>query len=471
MRSLVLSLSIALSFVLAAVSARAEGADGATEKMRVHFGHGVELYDAHDYDGALVEFRAAYDAKAVAAIHRNVALTLKALHRYPEAIDTFERFLAEGGDTVKPDVRQAVKKEIADLSALIATVRVSVAPRAGALAGVRLFVDGVHVEPERASQPIRLGPGEHVFRAHAEGFADGEERKAVAAGDRDVPVHIELVPVVAAAARATLRVRANVPTADVTVDGGAAQRGAWTGEVDSGTHRVTVSAPGYAPIVSDVTLAPNENRDLPMSLDAAPLPPAPLPIEDKTAPPARARNNFFEAGLTGAAMTLHPAAQLGGDGAKQTWGGLGLALLAGHKLSRYFSIEGIGELAAYAASYDGATVPAQHASVSVYQYLIAPEIKFHTPGDVRFFGALALGVEGYAVDGTVGRTNVKGSGAMPALVSNVGLQFQLRKAFIELALVLDLHDASNIKDDQGQALFSDKGASRTGARVMVGYPF
>src|ERR1700689_2200624 len=101
-------------------------ADDATAKL--HFQNGIHLYDQQppDYEGALAEFRAAEKDKPSPGIKRNIALCLRALHRYGEAIDELEAMLATGGDNLKPATRDAGQKMIVEMNALIATVKVKV---------------------------------------------------------------------------------------------------------------------------------------------------------------------------------------------------------------------------------------------------------------------------------------------------------------------------------------------------------
>src|SRR5215472_16304843 len=116
-------IAFALCLVLAARNVSAQPSDAHTESARKHFSAGVKLYDAKDYPGALKEFRLAYADKPSPGIKRNVALCLKELHRYPEAIDALEQMLDEGGDSLKPDVRDAAHKAIDEMLPLGASLR------------------------------------------------------------------------------------------------------------------------------------------------------------------------------------------------------------------------------------------------------------------------------------------------------------------------------------------------------------
>ena len=57
-----------------------------TDPYKQHMENGVKLYNDRNYEAALSEFRAAYDAKPKASPLVNIALGHKALFNYPKAI-------------------------------------------------------------------------------------------------------------------------------------------------------------------------------------------------------------------------------------------------------------------------------------------------------------------------------------------------------------------------------------------------
>ena len=56
---------------------------------------GDALFDARNYAGALEEYRAALAQGGDARLRYNIAQTLTALERYPEALASYQAFLAE----------------------------------------------------------------------------------------------------------------------------------------------------------------------------------------------------------------------------------------------------------------------------------------------------------------------------------------------------------------------------------------
>ncbi|MBW2264248.1 MAG: hypothetical protein JRG91_19965, partial [Deltaproteobacteria bacterium] len=81
---------VAAALVLARPCAAEETSQGA-----VHFDRGVELFHNGDYEGALVEFRAAYESEPHFRVRYNIGISLYELHRYIEAKEEQESYLLE----------------------------------------------------------------------------------------------------------------------------------------------------------------------------------------------------------------------------------------------------------------------------------------------------------------------------------------------------------------------------------------
>src|SRR5215472_224837 len=211
-------IAFALCLVLAARNVSAQPSDAHTEAARKHFSAGVKLYDAKDYPAALEEFRRAYAEKPSPGIKRNVALCLKELHRYPEAIEALEQMLDEGGDSIKPEVRDGARKTIDEMLPLVASLRIRVvSTHAAVQPAYEVFVDDQPVSAERLSRSVRVMPGSHKLRARALGFQEATQTVEVDAGAYDVPVTLELVST-ALAPMETLTVRAVPPDSDIVLD-------------------------------------------------------------------------------------------------------------------------------------------------------------------------------------------------------------------------------------------------------------
>ncbi|HHH30942.1 MAG TPA: hypothetical protein ENK57_21710 [Polyangiaceae bacterium] len=158
---------------------------------QVHMNNGVRLFKAGLWDGAIAEFQAAYDAEPKASPLINLALTHKKLANPVKAIDVLETALAKHRDTMPADQIAAAEREIREMKALLAYVKVNVRP---SLEQVELFVDDV-LRPEfRPGDELVLPPGMRRFRVRAEGFAETDERVQITSGRNNPPVTLDLVP-------------------------------------------------------------------------------------------------------------------------------------------------------------------------------------------------------------------------------------------------------------------------------------
>jgi len=160
----------------------------APEPYKQHMDNGIKLYQDGNYPAAIVEFRAAYEAKPKASPLVNVALCYKAKFNYPKAIEALEVALARHGDTMDASDKQAATDAIADMRALLAYATVELTPRQATL-----LVDGEEQPADAADKPVPLGPGTHQIAARAEGYAPTEQLVTVASGERPT-VKLVLVP-------------------------------------------------------------------------------------------------------------------------------------------------------------------------------------------------------------------------------------------------------------------------------------
>src|SRR5215813_13551474 len=84
------------------------------EGAKKHFQQGVALYNEGNYNSALVEFQAAYKSHPTAGVLYNIGLTLKALFRYGEAIESLQKYMADD-PKLSNERRNEVQQLIADM--------------------------------------------------------------------------------------------------------------------------------------------------------------------------------------------------------------------------------------------------------------------------------------------------------------------------------------------------------------------
>lgn len=239
-RTLSIACALTAAFLAMAAPRPAAAQDGATSTAKReadrHFKNGVRLFDETKYSEALAEFEQAYALESHPLVLYNLATTHRALSQYAQAVDFYNRFLAEAKGAVKPQQLKRGEAELADVLRLIARVDVSTAPQ-----GAMVSVDGRDVGPSPLSQALILGPGDHVVRAALDGYQPLERSVRVAAGDTlSLALALEKVPEEPVAVEAT---RSEAPlTVASAADRNLAVSAAY------GTNAVEVSSTG-APVV------------------------------------------------------------------------------------------------------------------------------------------------------------------------------------------------------------------------------
>jgi hypothetical protein len=136
----------------------------AREEARAYFKEGLRHADHGEVALAIDAFEKAYRASPNYAVLYNLALAYGDAGRRIDEVQTFERFLAEGGDQIPAERRAEVKATIERERAHIATIELDIAP-----ARAEVFVDG----RELGTGPfvsLDLEPGHHVVFARQSGF-------------------------------------------------------------------------------------------------------------------------------------------------------------------------------------------------------------------------------------------------------------------------------------------------------------
>jgi hypothetical protein len=138
----VVSVAIALNVAISDVGYTSSDDDVAA--ARDAFNEGRRQFDAAQYKAAAVSFRKANELRPNFTIYFNIGQSEAAAKMYGLAFETFERYLAEGGDEITADRRNEVLKELDWLEQMVGAVRIS-APE-----GATVTIDGV----ERGKAPL-----------------------------------------------------------------------------------------------------------------------------------------------------------------------------------------------------------------------------------------------------------------------------------------------------------------------------
>jgi hypothetical protein len=457
---------------------------------RARFSKGIELYDKKQFAAAQTEFEAAYKEKPSAGIKQNIALCLKGLTKYAEAATAFDEALDEGKDTLKPETKQAIEHELAELSKIVATVQVTIAGGdekkvAETVVSIQPAGQPVHaLAPGAQRRPIRLMPGMYTFSAKIPGVPPAEPKKlALISGP---PTEVTFGG--EQAGQSTLNIHVNVPEAVIKIDGVEVGKGQWQGPVAANKKlRVEVSAPSYKPLAFDMTVPASSTVDSPITLQ---------PVGGSAASsaggqqPEKPRGRVYIA-LTGSleGSSYRLSDKVGAptaSGLRKAYGGGSLGGRVGFLLSKLFAIEGFVEVGVAGTTLDPTVTGGNKWKSTIAHWMVMPMLRFQTPGKVRFVAGTGVGVHGISMkqeeqlttSNALGGTNsstgktTDAAGIAFAWLVDAGAQFDLGPLFLEAALFLNLHGVGPVEEDASnrRALLASP-AVRSGLRVGLGIPF
>ncbi|MBW2523481.1 MAG: PEGA domain-containing protein [Deltaproteobacteria bacterium] len=177
-------LCVALAWVGVAGHAAAQPAAqppdaAAVEEGRARFAKGVELFHEQNYEAALAEFRRSYEAAPAFPILYNIGQVQFELRDYAGALETFQQYLARGGDEIEADRRAEVEAEIAKLRGRVAWLDVTVN-----VEDAEILIDDVLVGMSPLAEPVAVSAGRRSVTASKEGRISATRRIEVAGGDR-----------------------------------------------------------------------------------------------------------------------------------------------------------------------------------------------------------------------------------------------------------------------------------------------
>jgi hypothetical protein len=181
-RTIFVALSLAMAFPSPAAAGAPARVDSppAVESTQAaeHFDRGVTYYGEADYSAALVEFNRAYEISPAWRVLFNIGQTHFQLHEYVEALGALRRFVAEGGELIKPKRRAEVDAELADLNGRVASVTFE-----SNLSETTISVDGRPAGVTPLSGPILVSAGIRRVTAQHTGRDPVEQRISVVGGD------------------------------------------------------------------------------------------------------------------------------------------------------------------------------------------------------------------------------------------------------------------------------------------------
>jgi tetratricopeptide (TPR) repeat protein len=173
-RRLVFSIALVASTSTFAPFALAQSAG--VKDAEKHFENGVTLYGEHDFKAALVEFEKAYQIAPNPSVLYNIGQTDYELQNYAGALDSFNRYLAEG----KPNKtrRAEVQATVDALKARVGSLDIG-----SNLDDASVSIDDVEVGKTPLPKLITVSIGQRKITVQHDGYAPLNRVVDIASGD------------------------------------------------------------------------------------------------------------------------------------------------------------------------------------------------------------------------------------------------------------------------------------------------
>lgn len=221
---------------------KAEPTEEAKLEAKQRFGRGIELYQDGDYALALIEFERVYELVPDYRVLYNIGQVSIQLGRYARATRALERYLAEGGEQIAAERKQAVEADLNMLKTRTAYLSIKTN-----VAGAEVILDDRVVGEAPITEPILVDAGEHRLQVRKPGFNSRPTQVALAGGE-SANVEITLTPDRTSGDRTVIVERQAAPVAVAKDDHNTLMWVGWTttGVLAAGTAVVSVFAANSA---------------------------------------------------------------------------------------------------------------------------------------------------------------------------------------------------------------------------------
>ncbi len=169
----------ATSLILVVLLAQASPSIGDSQvkaQAKALLGQGTKLYEQGDVAGALKKFQAAYASFPSPKLMFNIGQANRDLDRHLEALEAFEKFLADAPDA-SPEMAADARKSVNELHKKLGRIQVDCVT-----SGSEVSVDGRSVGMTPLPDLIWATPGHHQIAAKREGVVPAVEEVDVKAG-------------------------------------------------------------------------------------------------------------------------------------------------------------------------------------------------------------------------------------------------------------------------------------------------
>lgn len=185
-RRALLALAASAAALLCVPAQAAPGDAASREEARGRFERGRELFEDGDYAAALAEFRRAYELAPNYRLLYNVGQVCFQVQDYPCALQSFTRYLADGGADIAASRVSEVQRDIDRLRTRVARIVVSTSAP-----GAEVAVDDVPVGKTPFAAPILVSAGRRRISAALAGHAPASKTVEIA-GMESAKVDLEL---------------------------------------------------------------------------------------------------------------------------------------------------------------------------------------------------------------------------------------------------------------------------------------
>jgi hypothetical protein len=132
---------------------------------RAHYKKGLELYEDHAFDAALIEFQRAYDMAPSYKILYNLALVYLQLNDWAGALRSFKGYLDEGGKKIDQKRRTEVERELKKLEGRVASVEV-----VANIEAAEILVDDQEMAETPLDAPLTVNAGKRKITVSKNGY-------------------------------------------------------------------------------------------------------------------------------------------------------------------------------------------------------------------------------------------------------------------------------------------------------------
>jgi hypothetical protein len=436
----------------------------AHEQSRHLFEYGIRLYQKGNLLGALAEFEAAYQIHPNSAALQNIALCQKALYRYREAKATLELLLSRHDTELSSSDRKTVHNVMAELSAFIGTVKVTVSPQPS-----KIILDDRTLGVAELDKPLDVDVGEHRLRIEAEGFEPAQLTITVAGGTENPPIVVSLSPT-----HGYLSIFAPDDKTAIAIDGRAVAIESYRGYIEPGRHVVQIYRPGFEPYEAVVELEAGQSVTVRGKV-GAPLSESEAQEADqpqrRNATPARQLRGWY--GLVETSILNFSGEPQDVDASGQSHLGYGYGLRAGYRLFTPVGIEAVAGATHHdlSGTCNAATLAPYCKQAVALDYKldsrrVGGALRLMSGGEgVRFTSSVGVGAVSH--DLHVSSMLLKGFDAYFAL--EAGVQLNIDHCLVELVGFGWFDSASSIQYNGYKPYLDGNGIQMFGLSLRVGW--